>query len=355
MNGLRIFACFILVLLVAAVPVAATTTTISGDSISTVTPSAAVKGNTVTVTIIGLNFTTTSGSVRLEKTDDNDINGQIVNWGPGSITCKFDIKKARDPGKWDVVVVKGLDSTTIVKSAYFAISEEMSITSISPKSGRQDEDVKFTITGSGFDDDFIHDVFLSIDNDDNESADEYDVKSSTKIEGTFELPDDMEADKYDICIEDIYGVVECEDNEFEVFSNAEGTLEIDSSPSGAAIYIDNVANGTTPRDIDILVGSYRITLKKAGYQDYSRTVTVDEDEEVPVDATLYAVATATPTQTQSTPYPTATPTTARTTIKSTIKVPTTWADIPTTTAASPIEPAFIIGAVCLALIALRKH
>lgn len=354
MNGLRIFACFILVLLMAAAPVAATTTTVSSDSITSVSPASGQKGDTVTVTITGVNFTPTAGSVRLEKSGDSDISGTIVSWGIASITCRFKISSSRDTGKWDVVVVKGYDSTTIVKPSYFAVSEEMSITSVSPTSGRAGNDVTMTITGKGFDDDYINQVYLYNEDYDNITSD-YDVKSETKIEAEFELDDDAEEDTYQVCIEDDYGTVECKKNAFEILTNKEGTIEIDSDPSGAAIYIDNVANGTTPRDIDIIVGSYKVILKKTGYQDWSKTVNVQEEETTEIDATLYVAATATPTQTQSTPVPTATPTTSRTTIKSTFKVPTTYADVPTTTTASPVEPVFIIGAVCLALIVLRKR
>jgi len=356
MKGYAFIVCFILVLLLTAVPVTATTTTISTDSITGVNPSSGQKGDTVTVVITGLNFTTTSGSVRLEKSGDTDIDGQIVTWGPGSITCKFTIKTSRDAGKWDVVVVKGYDSTTIVRAQKFAISEEMSITSITPTSGVMDSDVDFTITGKGFDEDTIDDVFLSFDDFDvNISADDFDVTSSTKITGSFDLGEADDDGKYDICIEDDYGTVECKSNAFEVLSNAEGTIEISSSPSGATIYIDDVTNGTTPRNIDILVGSHKVTLKKAGYSDWAKIVNVEEDETTEVDATLYAVATATPT----TP-PTAVPTTARTatprtTVKSTIKIPTTYAEPVTTAAASPVDPALIIGSICLAFIALRKY
>ena len=59
MKGYAFIVCFILVLLMAAVPVTATTTTISGDSITSVSPSTGQKGDTVSVVITGLNFTTT--------------------------------------------------------------------------------------------------------------------------------------------------------------------------------------------------------------------------------------------------------------------------------------------------------
>ena len=111
--------------------------------------------------------------------------------------------------------------------------------------------------------------------------------------------------------------------------------------------------------IDIIVGSYKITLKKAGYQDWAKTVKVEEDDTTEVDATLYAAATttATPirTTTQATPRPTTAPTAIRTTAEKTVRIPTTLADTPSPTEESPADPALIIGAICLAFIALRKH
>jgi len=355
MNGLRIIGCWILLLFL-VLPV----TAVGGDALSGISPSSGQAGDSITVTITGANFTNTSGSVRFEKGSDDFKCGSPTTWdyisATNKIVCKVKIPSNADTGYWNLIVVKGWDNTEILKTNAFAVSEEMSLTSITPTSGRMETDVDFTLAGKGFDKDYIDDVFLSIDDfETNISADDFKVDSSTKITGTFDLGDVDEEGDYDVCIEDDFGSVECKKKAFEVLTNAEGTLEIDSSPSGATIYIDNVANGTTPKDIDILVGSYRITLKKAGYQDWSKTVTVDEDEEVPVDATLYAAATATPTQTESTAQPTSQPTTARTTIRSTIKVPTTYADLPTTTQASPVEPMCIIGAVCLALIALRKR
>jgi hypothetical protein len=354
MKGYAFIICFILVLLITAVPVTATTTTISGDSISSVSPSTGQAGDTISIGIEGLNFTTTKGSVRFEKSGDTDIDATIKTWTPSSITCTIKISTARDAGMWNVVVVKGFDSTEIVKTNGFAVSKPVTITSITPESGQADNDVDFTIAGKDFDKDTDYDVFLYNTDYDNITADSVDVVSTTKITGTFDLSD-ADADTYDFCIEDEYGAVKCKKNAFEVLTNAEGTIEISSSPSGATIYIDDITNGTTPRNVNILVGSHKVTLKKTGYSDWAKIVNVEEDDTVEVDATLYAVATATPT----TP-PTAVPTTARTatprtTVKSTIKIPTTYADPVTTAAASPVDPAVIIGAICLAFIALRKH
>jgi hypothetical protein len=326
------------------------------NSISTISPAAGQRGDTVTVTITGTNFTTTQGDVWLEKSGENDIEADsISSWTSGNtIVCKFKIGSSKDTGTWNVVVRTGWDPNAyIVKANAFTITEKMTLTSISPVTGRVDNDVDFTLKGKNFDEDMIKKVFLYKKGNTNITDDNVDVKLSSELKGTFDL-DDAEEDSYDVCIEDKSGIVEC-DLEFEVTTNDVGSIDFSSSPSGAAIYIDNIANGTTPNTVDdLLVGSYKVVLKKSGYEDWGKIVNVEEDEETEVDAKLYAVATATPA-TQATPVPpTATRTTVRTTAKSTIKIPTTWVDTPTTTAESPLDPAIIIGAVGLVFVALRK-
>lgn len=357
MKGFTFIVCFILVLLITAVPVTATNTTISGDSITTVSPKSGLAGEIVEVTITGLNFTTQTGSVRLEMDDESDIDASsITSWSPSQIVCRFNIKSTKEPGEWDVVVVKGYDDTVIVKANGFAITTPPTISSISPTSGQADDEIDFTITGKDFDEELIEEIFLYNEDYDNITADnDFDVSSDgKKITGTFDL-DDADDDTYQLCIEDKYGAVVCKKKAFEITSNEYGTIEISSSPSDATIYIDDKINGTTPRNIDIIVGSYKVTLKKAGYSDWSKIVNVYEDEDTEVDVTLYAAATATPTPTRTAAETTARTATPRTTVKSTIKIPTTWVDPVTTAAESPVDPALIIGSLGLAFIALRRR
>lgn len=359
MKGYALIICFILVLLMAAVPVTATTTTStttvsSTDSITTVSPSVAETSDTVTVTLTGVNFSLNRGSVWLEKSGKSNIVATVTDWTPTTIKCSIKTVSTTDTGKWNVVVGKDGDKTTIVKSQAFAVTKVPSITSLTPETGQMDEDIDFTLAGKDFVDDDIRDVFLTQDDYKNNITSDYSVDSSSKIKGSFDLSDADEG-TYHVCIEDIYGAVVCKKKVFKVTSNKEGTIEIDSSPTGATIFIDDITNGTTPRSVNILVGSHKVTLRKTGYQDWAKIVNVQEDDTVNVDATLYAVATATPTN-----PPTAVPTTARTatprtTVKSTMKLPTTYAEPVTTVAASPVDPALIIGSVCLAFIALRKH
>jgi hypothetical protein len=355
MKRFTLIVCFCLLLII-AVPVTATSTSITGDSISSITPTGGATNTYVIVTINGNNFSASAypGSVRLEKSGSKISASTYELWTPSQIKCRFDIPKNADTGTWDVVVVKGYDDTVVERDDMFTVTDPMTLTSISPKSGRNDDDdVDFTIKGKNFEDN-IAKVYLLNDDDETIEADDVDRKSKTEITGTFDLEDEDEGD-YEVCVKDDYGAVEC-DLDFEILTSAEGSIEISSSPSGASIYIDNIANGTTPNTIDdILVGSYKIVLKKSGYEDWGKVVTVDDGETTEVDANLYAVRTATPT-TQSTPAPTTVPrTTVRTTAKSTIKIPTTWVDTPTTTAESPLDPAILIGAVGLVFLALRKH
>jgi hypothetical protein len=331
---------FLALLFIIAVPVSA----VGLDAITSITPAAGQTGKTVTVTIIGANFTTTTGSVRLEKSGESDIDATSVTWSSAGteITCKFKISSSRETGKWNLIVVKGYDSTEIEKTNAFTITDPMTLTSITPKTAKADDDnVDFTLAGTNLDD--VEDVFLfNKDYKNNITADDIDVASSTKVKGTFDLTD-ADADTYDVCVEDSYGAIEC-DLSFVITTNEVGSIDFSSSPSGASIIVDGTPKGTTPDIVDdLIVGSHKVVLKMTGYEEWGKMVTVEADETYVIEATLYPVATAT-TRQPTYNIPTTVPTKAKTTVKSTIKIPTTWANIPTTAAASPLEPAVVIGA-----------
>jgi len=72
---------------------------------------------------------------------------------------------------------------------------------------------------------------------------------------------------------------------------AHGDLQVSSTPSGAAVYIDGNYRGYTPSDDlldvnDLSPGTYALTVKKPGYQDYSTTVTIEAGKRVQVVASL---------------------------------------------------------------------
>jgi hypothetical protein len=335
----------------------------AAPTISTITPAVGLDTGTLSgVAIAGTSFSAGGVSVNLTKSGEDNITGTCTRTSATSITCSFPLTGKKD-GAWTVVVVNADGKSASKSNAFTILSEsdsDMTITSISPASAMAGDSVDFTITGKDFVTSMNYEVYLYNSDYANITADDVEAKSATSIKGTFDLANDADVDTYQVCIKNGFGSIECKKNAFKITTNAEGTLEIDSSPSGATIYINDIANGTTPGDIDILVGSYKITLKKAGYQDWIKTVKVEEDETTEVDGTLYAAVTttATPirTTTQATPRPTTAPTAIRTSAEKTVsRVPTTLEDTPTPAEGSPLEPALILGAICLAFIALRKQ
>ena len=171
----------------------------------------------------------------------------------------------------------------------------------------------------------------------------------------------MDEGEYEVCVVNSYDLVEC-DLEFDVAVIEVGSIAVSSSPSGASIYVDGTAYGTTPDTVDDLVeGSHKLVLKKSGYDEWGKIVTVEADEETEVDADLNAVTTVPTTVRTNEPasvYATSGPTTEKTTRASTIAIPTSWVDTTEPTAEeSPLDPVFVIGSVGigLAIMALRKQ
>jgi hypothetical protein len=73
---------------------------------------------------------------------------------------------------------------------------------------------------------------------------------------------------------------------------AKGSLDVQSSPAGAAIFIDGSDTGkTTPALLTkIKTGSRSLTLKKEGLQDYTVAVTIEKNKTTAVNAELLALA-----------------------------------------------------------------
>jgi len=351
---LPLFLTGVILLLVIAVPVSADDL----SSLTSVSPEAGYAGESVIVTITGVNFTTTQGSVRLEKSGDDDIDANsISSWGTDTIVCKFIIDDEAEEGDWDLVVTRGYDDLDVELSDAFTIISPMALTSISPTTGAVDDTVDFSLVGSGLTD--VEEVYLYNEDYDNITADDVDA-ASTKVTGTFDLSD-ADEDDYEVCVVNSYDLTEC-DLSFEIATIDVGSIAVSSNPTGASIYVDGTLSGTTPGTVEDLVeGSHKIILKKTGYEDWGKIVTVEADDETEVDADLSQITTATPTavwtaqpMAEATAVRTAQPTTVRTTRASTIVVPTSWPGT-TDTPASPIDPAAIIGVLGLAFVALRKH
>jgi hypothetical protein len=343
-----------ILLLVVAVPVSADDLA----SITSISPVAGCADDSVTVTITGVNFTSTRGEVRLEKSGETDIEADsISSWGADSIVCTFIIDDDAEEGDWNLVVTRGYDDLEVDLSDAFTITAPMTLSTISPTNGEVDNDADFSVTGTGLSD--VEEVYLYNEDYDNITASDVSA-ASTKITGTFDL-DDAAEDAYEVCVVNSYDLVEC-DLAFDIVTIEAGSIAVSSSPTGASIYIDGTAYGTTPDTVDDLVeGSHKLILMKTGYDDWGKIVNVEADEETEVDADLNPVTTVPTTVRTNEPAPAYTTikslTTARTIVKSTIKVPTTWVDSAPTTEASPVEPAIVVGAVgiVIGLVILRRR
>ncbi|WP_456365879.1 PEGA domain-containing protein [Thermococcus sp.] len=66
-----------------------------------------------------------------------------------------------------------------------------------------------------------------------------------------------------------------------------GKLTVKSNPSGAEVYVDGRKVGTTPlENYTVTAGTHEITLIKDGYQNFTKTVTVNPGEEASITAVL---------------------------------------------------------------------
>jgi len=66
----------------------------------------------------------------------------------------------------------------------------------------------------------------------------------------------------------------------------EGKVNIQSNPSGANVYLNNVYKGKTPLSLSLTEGSYRVLLQLEGYKDYETVIIVEANKEKDYNFTL---------------------------------------------------------------------
>ena len=69
-----------------------------------------------------------------------------------------------------------------------------------------------------------------------------------------------------------------------------GTLAVSTTPLGARIEVDGKSYGVTPRNIDIIIGSHKVTLSKLNYKTETVNVEVKENETTDVEVRLSDLA-----------------------------------------------------------------
>lgn len=91
-------------------------------------------------------------------------------------------------------------------------------------------------------------------------------------------------------------------------SGVNGTLSVNSVPSGSQVYLDNIFIGVTPLTLStVKPGQYTLVLKMTGYQDYTNQVQIAAGMSTPASVNLTPLAPSTPKETSTqTPVPTAT-------------------------------------------------
>jgi len=122
-----------------------------------------------------------------------------------------------------------------------------------------------------------------------------------------------------------------------------GSIQFETDPPGATIWLDAVELGTSPLTYySEKTGTMDVRVEKRLYKDYSDNVVVIQGERVLFYARLTPIL-GEITEETTRPVPVRTVTTRST---STIKVPTSW---PTSSPASPLDPAVIVGATAIGI------
>ncbi len=88
-----------------------------------------------------------------------------------------------------------------------------------------------------------------------------------------------------------------------------GYLSIDSTPQGAKVYIDDSYVGDTPlTDYKLSTGEHTVKVVKNGYEEFTKTVTVNPGAEASVTASLVAIITTTSSSSAASTTTTSSPT-----------------------------------------------
>lgn len=162
---------------------------------------------------------------------------------------------------------------------------------------------------------------------------------STRIVGTFNLDKQLPG-VYQVCVYNNASTYAC-GLTFTIKTTAEtGTSSIffETYPPGATVMLNGTTIGTSVFTYyNATPGTYKVVIRKSGYEEYSGSVTVLEGKRARFYAPLTLLGAGSKT---ATAVPVSTATTIR---KSTMKVPTTWPST-TPTPESPVDTMTVLGA-----------
>jgi len=317
-------------------------------TITSITPSSGYNNSAVSITNLAGTGFATGASVVLFMSGQSNVSGTSVSVVSASqINCIFDIT-GKPAGTWTVIVTNpdgrsGSYSGFLIKNP----AGSATLSSITPSTGTANSTVTITeLDGTGFASTATILLRRSSYNDIPGSVSSVNTPG-TALSGSFSLNNRVPGD-YQVCVYNDATVYTC-GLTFTIISDisTNGTISIKSAPTNSKVYLGSVYKGYTPLTLDkIPPGTYSVTIQRSGYYDWSGTVKVTSGNtsSVAADLLLKPDDTTAVITTQKT-----TVATMKTTVKSSLKVPTPW---PTATPspASPVDPAAALIAIAAGIV-----
>lgn len=327
------------------------TADIAAPTISSISPINWYNNSAVTITLAGTGFVS-GATVNLTKSGQANITATSVSFSSATQIAPIFPITGKPAGLWNIVVTNP-DGQSATYSNGFEIKNPgtvVTLSSITPSSAVTNTTASITgLAGTNFQTSATMRLRLSGYNDIYGTITNL---SSTAITGTFDLTNQVPG-TYQVCVinpstDAVCGLTFTIN---AISSTANGSINVISSPSISKIFLNNVFQDYTPMTLyNITPGTYTVMIRSAGYNDYSESVSVSAGNTSYVTASLVLAPEETTT---TTTVPPTTVTTVKTTVKSTLKVPTPWPSA-TATPASPVSIIAILGAVGVGLIVLRK-
>lgn len=319
-------------------------------TVSSISPTRGYNSSIITVTISGTGFSSSPTVVLAQSGQTNISATSIFITGTTSVLCQFPLT-GKPAGVWSIIVTNpDGQSATLGGFTIYNAGSTITLSSITPNNGLVNNTITVTsLTGTNFLSTAVMKLSRTGYNDIPGTVTSY---SATQLTGTFNL-NNQTPGTYQVCVSNDATTYVCGlPFVINTAGTVNGTLYVQSSPSGASIYVDSTYMGRTTTTLyNITPGSHTIHLLNSGYNDWSDTITVISGTITNEYATLTATDAAV---TSTTTVPTTIRTTAVTTKKSTYKMITPW-PTNTPTKASSAEPLVIIGAVGVGIIVLRKN
>jgi hypothetical protein len=283
-----------------------------------------------------------------------NITATAISAASTSVSCQFPLT-GKPAGTWTVVVTNP-DGQSSAFSGFTIMNAGATVTlaSINPSSGSVNSTITISnLTGTNFQGTSTMRLRRSGYNDIPGTAT---CLSSTKLTGTFNLTGTVPG-TYQVCVaNDAVNYICGLSFVINSANAANGSLSVQSNPSGASIYLNSAYRGITGTTITNLTpGSYRLVLQKDGYRSWTDTVVITPGNTTTESATLTLVPTVVPTAATTVQAVTTTPKVTTTTkMSTTLTKITPWPTRAPTPSPGP-SPLLLLVATGSGIALLRKR